>query len=287
VPFLISLMVNDLWLHNCMLDSGAPTNVMTLQVMNQLGLKITRPYRNVCEIDSRVIKVCGLIKDLEVRLVDYPEVPFVMDVVVIDVLDAWGILLSKDWVATLGGSLQMDLSYATIPIGNEAHAILFNQPKKTTHVEDPESDSEFDTSSQEDQSKETIDPPLDFDPDDLPFAQEEDFTNIIWPKREDYQRQLNKYKDKDLGPITILKRESETKLHEYDQRNIAIIRSHSPTLEQGRDAQEGKEVIDSKEEDFQLGKLVLMWDKSKGKPNLHKDFDCLWQAFQGPREVRQ
>jgi hypothetical protein len=41
-----------------------------------------------------------------------------MDVVVIDVPDAWGMLLSRKWVATLGGNLQMDLTYATIPIGN-------------------------------------------------------------------------------------------------------------------------------------------------------------------------
>jgi hypothetical protein len=67
-PFFISLVVNDLLLHNCMLDSGASTNVMSLKVMNQLGLKITRPYRNVCGIDSKLIKVCGLIKDLKVYL---------------------------------------------------------------------------------------------------------------------------------------------------------------------------------------------------------------------------
>jgi hypothetical protein len=51
-----------------MLDSGASTNVMTLKVMKQLGLEITRPYGNVCGIDSKSIGVCGLIEDLEVFL---------------------------------------------------------------------------------------------------------------------------------------------------------------------------------------------------------------------------
>jgi hypothetical protein len=63
-PFYVSLLINDLLLHNCMLDSGASTNVMSLKVMNQLGLQITWPYRNVCTMDSREIKVHGLIKDL-------------------------------------------------------------------------------------------------------------------------------------------------------------------------------------------------------------------------------
>jgi hypothetical protein len=57
----------------------------------------------------------------------------------------------------------MDLSYATIPIGNEAHVILYNQSEEENHVEDPGSDSEFDTSSEEGHSKEPIDPPLDFE----------------------------------------------------------------------------------------------------------------------------
>jgi hypothetical protein len=89
-----------------MLDYGDSTNVMALKVMNKLGLKITRPYRNVCGIDSRAIPVCGLIKYLKVSLDTYPNISLLMDVVIIDVPDAWGMLLSRKWVATLGGSLQ-------------------------------------------------------------------------------------------------------------------------------------------------------------------------------------
>ena len=78
---------------------------MSLKVMNQLGLKITRPYTNVCGIDSKAIKVCGVIKDLKVCLAIYLEASISMDVIVIDVPDAWGMLLSRKWAATLGGSL--------------------------------------------------------------------------------------------------------------------------------------------------------------------------------------
>jgi hypothetical protein len=60
-----------------------------------------------------------------------------MDVVVIDVPDAWGMLLSRKWAATLGGSLQMDLSYATIPIGDGSYATLYNHHVVRNHVEDP------------------------------------------------------------------------------------------------------------------------------------------------------
>ena len=88
-PFFISLHINDLMLHNCMLDPGASTNVMPLKVMNQLGLRINKPYRRVCGIDSRKIEAYGLIQDLRVHFVQHPNMFVLMDVVVIDVPDAW------------------------------------------------------------------------------------------------------------------------------------------------------------------------------------------------------
>jgi hypothetical protein len=39
-PFFLSLLVNNHILHNCMLDSGASSNVMTKKVMEQLNLRI-------------------------------------------------------------------------------------------------------------------------------------------------------------------------------------------------------------------------------------------------------
>jgi hypothetical protein len=51
-----------------------------------------------------------------------------MDVVVIDIPDVWGMLLSKEWDATLGGILQMDLSYATIPHPEGGFVTLYREP---------------------------------------------------------------------------------------------------------------------------------------------------------------
>ena len=98
-PFFITLIMNDHLLHNCMLDSGASSSVMTKKVMEQLNLRISRPYHNICAMDSKVVEVHGLIKDLQVHLVVFPDIQIIMDIVVIDVPDAWGMLLSRKWVA--------------------------------------------------------------------------------------------------------------------------------------------------------------------------------------------
>nr|QHR87731.1 hypothetical protein Q903MT_gene1743 [Picea sitchensis] len=103
-------------LHNAMLDSGASHNLMPKVVMDQLGLDITRPYKDIFSFDSRKVKCLGLIKDLVVSLSQIPAKNMVMDVVVADIPPKFGMLLSRSWAAKLKGTLQMDMSYATIPV---------------------------------------------------------------------------------------------------------------------------------------------------------------------------
>jgi hypothetical protein len=122
----ISLGINGLHLNNCMLDSGASMNFMSLKVMEQLGLKTTQPYGNVCGIDSKRVKVYGLCEDVEVFLIDFPNINLLMNIVVIDVLNSWGMVLLRSWYATLGGFLSMDLTHAHIPMGDGTFEVLYS-----------------------------------------------------------------------------------------------------------------------------------------------------------------
>jgi hypothetical protein len=49
-----------------MLDSKASTNVISLKFMEQIDLKTNHPYGNVCDIDSKKVKVYGLIEGVGV-----------------------------------------------------------------------------------------------------------------------------------------------------------------------------------------------------------------------------
>jgi hypothetical protein len=66
--------------------------------------------------DSKKVKFLGIIKYLYVSLSRIPTKSLVTDIVVVDIPPRFGMLLSRSWCKNLGGSLQMDLSYATIPI---------------------------------------------------------------------------------------------------------------------------------------------------------------------------
>lgn len=114
LPFYISLNIHDKILHNAMLDSRASHNLMPKAIMERLNLDITRPYKDLFSFDSSHVKFLGLIKYLCVTLVQCPTKSIVMDIVVADIPPKYVMLLSRSWGAKLQGSLQLDMSYATI-----------------------------------------------------------------------------------------------------------------------------------------------------------------------------
>ena len=113
-PFYFTLKIHDLLLHNTMIDSGASHNLMPNELMHNLGLDIIRPYKDLFSFDSRKVICLGLIKDLVVSLHQILEKSIVMDIVVVDVPKKFGMLLSRSWAAKLKGTMQMDMSYATV-----------------------------------------------------------------------------------------------------------------------------------------------------------------------------
>ena len=53
-----------------------------------------------------------------------------MDIVVADIPPSFGMLLSRSWVAKLKGTLQLDFSYATIPVFGQMRKLYREQKMK-------------------------------------------------------------------------------------------------------------------------------------------------------------
>jgi ribonuclease HI len=126
-----------------MLDFGASHNVMPKMIMERLGLQITRPYGYLYSFDSRKVKCMGMIKDLVVTLAQVPVKSVLMDVVIADVPPKYGMLLSRSWGAKLGGSLQLDMSYATIPMFGGQFTRLYRETRLAYTVSDPLNPNNF------------------------------------------------------------------------------------------------------------------------------------------------
>lgn len=116
-PFYVTLLVNNQLIKNCMIDSGAAANVMPYGVMKELGLSVTTVYGKCYAMDNREVPIIGTMKDVEVKIAAFPEATYKMDVIVTDTKPHYGMLLSRQWAAAVWGNVQLDLSYATIPIG--------------------------------------------------------------------------------------------------------------------------------------------------------------------------
>jgi hypothetical protein len=137
-PFYITLNVQDRLLHNFMLDFGASHNVMPKSIMDRLGLKITGPFGDLYSFDSRRVKCMGMIKDLVVTLTQVLVKNVLMDVVIIDIPPKYGFLLSRSWGAKLEGSLQLDMTYATIPVFGGQFTRLYKEKRLVYTVSDPQ-----------------------------------------------------------------------------------------------------------------------------------------------------
>jgi hypothetical protein len=135
-PFYVTLNIHDKMLHNCMLDSGASHNLMPKVVMEKLGLEITRPYHDLYSFDARKVKCYGMIKDMVVTLGQLPVKRIMMDVVVVDVPTNYGMLLSRTWARKLGGTMQMDMTYATVPVFGGELRRLYQETKFSYVVSD-------------------------------------------------------------------------------------------------------------------------------------------------------
>jgi hypothetical protein len=118
-PFYIILTMHDHLLHNFMLYSGASHNLMPKFIMEKFGLERTIPYQDSYSFDSRKVKCLGMIKDIVVNLAQIPLKSILIYVVVDDVSAKYGIFLSRSWGGNLGGSIQLDMAYSTIPIFGE------------------------------------------------------------------------------------------------------------------------------------------------------------------------
>jgi hypothetical protein len=114
LPFYTSLNIHDKVLHNYLMDSWAYHNLIPNIFMEELRLEVTKTYHDLYSFDSRKVKFLRVIKYLVVSLFQMPMKSVVMDIVVANVPPKFGMFFSRYWIKRLGGTLKMDLSYATI-----------------------------------------------------------------------------------------------------------------------------------------------------------------------------
>lgn len=82
------------------------------------------------------MKCLGLIKDLAITLSQLPMKSIMIDIVVVDVPPKFGMFLSRGWIKRLGGTLQNDLSYATVLVFVDESKRLYKEDQLAYIISD-------------------------------------------------------------------------------------------------------------------------------------------------------
>jgi len=93
-PFLLTFEIFNRNLHNCLVDSGASSNVMPLSICKKLNVVSLKSDKYVIQLDRTQVKVIGELKDVMIRISTHPMFVQVIDIIVVDTLEAYGLLLS-------------------------------------------------------------------------------------------------------------------------------------------------------------------------------------------------
>ena len=113
--FLLTFEIFNYNVHNCLVDLGASFNVMPLLVCKQINGQPKATTGQVLQLDRIVVKVIGEMEDVLIRLSVDERVCQYIDIVVVDIPDAYGLVLSKDWSARLEGYFASNWSHLWFP----------------------------------------------------------------------------------------------------------------------------------------------------------------------------
>ena len=102
-PFLLTFEIFNRNVHNCMDDSGASSNVMPLSVCKRLNGKYVPSNSQIAQLDRTNVGVVAEMKYVLVRIACNPSVFQIIDIVIADIPDAYGLFLSRDWSQQLNG----------------------------------------------------------------------------------------------------------------------------------------------------------------------------------------
>ena len=110
-----------------MVDSGASSNVMPLSVCQKINVEVRPSDLKIIQLDRTNVKVIGELKNVLIRLSSNSKVHQVIDIIVVDILEVYGLFLSRDWSENLHGYFATDWSHLWLPENGQPNKIRINK----------------------------------------------------------------------------------------------------------------------------------------------------------------
>jgi len=96
-PFLLTYEIFNKNFHNCLVDSGASSNILQKSICAKLNIQPQKSVVRIVQLDRSQLKVIGKLNQVTIELSSNPKVCQVIDILVADILEFYGLILSRDW----------------------------------------------------------------------------------------------------------------------------------------------------------------------------------------------
>jgi len=121
-PFLLTYEIFNKNVHNCLVDSGASTNILPRSICAKLNVQPQKSVVRIVQLDRSQVEVIGELNQVTIRLSSDPKVCQVIDILVADILELYGLILSRDWSEKLR-YFSTDWSHMWLPCNGKPNQI--------------------------------------------------------------------------------------------------------------------------------------------------------------------
>jgi hypothetical protein len=115
LPFLLTFEIFNQNVHSCLVDSGASSNVILYSVCKKLNAKPQMRKTKIIQLDRSQVKVFEELRDVLIRLSSNSKEHQTINIIVVYILEAYGVILSIYRSAKLNGYFSTNWSHLWLP----------------------------------------------------------------------------------------------------------------------------------------------------------------------------
>jgi hypothetical protein len=107
---------------------------MPLSICKKLNAIPLKSDKHIIQLDITQVKVIGELKDVMIRMATHPKFVQVIDIIVVDIPEAYGLLLSRDWSEKLNGYFSTDWAHLWFPLKGHTNMIRIDRERYLKHT---------------------------------------------------------------------------------------------------------------------------------------------------------
>jgi hypothetical protein len=107
---------------------------MPLSICKKLNVVPLKRDKHLIQLDRTQVKIMGDLKDVMIRIVTHPKFVQVIDIIVVDIPEAYGLLLSQDWFEKLNRYVSIDWDHLWLPLKGHTNMIRIDMEIYLKHT---------------------------------------------------------------------------------------------------------------------------------------------------------